>query len=221
MSQSARLRQRYIEALDLCAVVVMSPSEAASPVRLIVSSTVPIADKETAPAYSTWCARTHQAMFLRGHCIDSLTASGVRMVRTWLDTDVATAREGLDHAAAYLGIATTSIETIEKNAAAAVSRIKEAVEAMRISGGLKQLNTTYKAHRLQAERNGTKAMTYPAFLGRFVEGITVLVAAGARQIPGGEFGDLRDRKLGQLGVDGLSPEYIFRMAGAESSAQKA
>jgi hypothetical protein len=194
MSQSGRLLQRYVEALDVCAVVIVADGEHRQPVKFVTSKTPDPKFAGDVVHHAAWCAREHQAAFLRDAVTGEFGTMGARVVRNWIDVNADIAVSALTGAATKLGIRTVDHDTIKVNAAAAVARIQEAVEAMRVTGGLRQVNAAYKAHRLSCERAGTKAPTYAMYLGRFTEGLVAAAAAAAHLVPGGEFGDISRSK---------------------------
>jgi hypothetical protein len=83
-------------------------------------------------------------------------------------------------AARTLGLAVTEHATMVQRAAVAVARIETGLDAAQKSGPLKSFNAAYKAHRIAAQAQGQRFMSYAQAQARLRSALASAAAKGGK-----------------------------------------
>jgi hypothetical protein len=163
MGKRDALVQAYVEALDLCPIMILAEPVVAK-IALAPESGFGVFD-------ILWFAKRHHAELVLMQCPDGPICRPASQVR-----------DDVVNIAAMLGARWQTGAEVEAIAAAAVAEIIAKVEDMRIRGGLAQVNRSYKIYRQRQVAKGEKAVPYSAHLHCFTASLVRLAAqnSGAR-----------------------------------------
>lgn len=122
--------------------------------------------------------RTHADAVL-AELRDTLKSLPLTSRDNWLLMPPLDLRDHLVRAASDVGADWHTTEDLRSRASDAVSEILAKIEAMRVSGGLSDLNSSYKNYRQSQLATGAKAKPYSAFLADFTMNMITLTAQHA------------------------------------------
>lgn len=163
MGKRDALVEAYLGALDARAVLIQAAPNG-QPARISTE-----ADPQFNLFAVLWFSKSAHAELVLAQC-----PAG------WVDVAPAALRDEVINAAAALGAPWRTTEEVRVEASIAVAEIIASVEASRQSGGLAQVNASYKIYRQQQVAKGEKAMPYSAHLQAFTRSLVVLAAQNAR-----------------------------------------
>lgn len=163
MGKRDALVKAYIEALDLCPVVILAGPDVTK---------IALAPEAEFGVFDTlWFAKSQHAELVLAQCPES-----------WCERAPAVLRDEIVNAAAALGASFKTSAEIEADASNAVAEIIERVDAMRQSGGLAKVNAGYKCYRKAQVAAGRKAVSYQAHLDAFTLSLVRLAAQSAAAV---------------------------------------
>lgn len=157
---SQSLIDAYVAALPLAAVSVVSCDD---------ESRSKIESGVVGGAHGVlWFKQSHLDLILSSIAIDD-----------WAEMPPNRLMRLIEDTAESLGARIRTDEEIRRSAADQVAAVRSKVDGMNASGGLKEFNQKYKAHRQAKAATGERAMSYSAFLGtltrKMVEEVARLV----------------------------------------------
>jgi hypothetical protein len=131
-----------------------------------------------------WCRKRHHAELVIDCCRADLDAKGITSVHGWRDIEPQQLLDLVITAAATMGSKWMTTKEVNEASTSAVTKIVSTIEVMNASGGLKEINRTYKAYRQTMLATGGSAMPYSGYLNNFVRTIIRLTAASSSGIDG-------------------------------------
>lgn len=171
--ETARLAAAYRDGFGLVPIAAIGGPHG---IRII------IAEQADAPAAADqvqarwWCRRADDARE-----IAIAAAASLRRASTEAAT-AAAAASALARAAKRRHLDLWSDDEIAAHAADAIARVEAELAQLRASGGLRAVNTSYRAYRLETAARGERVVPYAQWMRRYKESLVRKLAATLRRI---------------------------------------
>jgi len=157
----------YRQGLGLVAIAIIGGSDG---IRIAVAqwdATAPAAGENLHARY--WCRRAADAERV-----------AVAARRRMSDTDrgaAASACESIQRAAKRLNVSIFADTMVETDALTVIDRIEHEIERLRSSGGMRPINKSYQAYRLEATVRGERVVPYAQWMRQYTENLVRAAAA--------------------------------------------
>ena len=145
----------------------------------IVSRQKELADQGLTVSTSGWFWPTHADLIVN-ECRSELRRDGLVSDGGWIDLEADALADRLYAVAARFGATWITTEDLMRDAEANVAFVLQMIDALNQSGGLKELNRSYKAYRQKSITAGRGAARYHVYLANFTTEIVRLAAINAR-----------------------------------------
>lgn len=185
-SSRVELVVAFLEGLGPGWIGIMTPVDG-TPAGQLVLGTGPDIEADHSPLAmfdTIWFSKKSHADLVFDQCFTVLGAdAGAPIPRPGAEI-----RDCIVNVSADLGASWQSTADVVASAGREVDLIERQIEALKAAGGLKQLNSGYKAYRLAMQGTGEAAINYGAYLHSFKVRVAALigrnVAAGAGRYDG-------------------------------------
>jgi hypothetical protein len=164
----------YREGLALAAVAVVT-GPAGLRITTMVSDGTLVSGENLAARW--WCRRAAEA-----ECLADSAARSFRRLRQKSSDQTLLACESVTRAAHRLAIQIHSDADIDEEAARAIARLDQEIEAQMRSGALKSVNQSYRQYRLDASSRGERVLPYAKWMDGYKAKLVREIAANIRHL---------------------------------------